>query len=213
MIDFWRRWHMTLSRFLGRYIYIPLGGNRSGKLRRQVNLFITMVVGGIWHGAGWTFIIWGTLSGIQIVFNHVWRFFTPDSLRKYRVYQLFCWFVTFNTLVLSLVFFRSADVSTAMVILNSALDLGGLTILSPISVEQCLIKLGAMVTAFLLPNTHQLLRRFRPGIFPSYMNKPLPKARLEWSPNIVWGMFVVILLVVALTKTFMGTSEFLYYNF
>lgn len=72
IVDFWRRWHMTLSRFLRDYLYIPLGGNRKGDMRRYVNLMATMVLGGIWHGAGWGFLIWGFMHGIMLAINHVW---------------------------------------------------------------------------------------------------------------------------------------------
>ena len=75
IIDFWRRWHMTLSRFLKDYLYIPLGGNRKGEVRRYVNLFITMLLGGLWHGAGWSFVAWGALHGVYLVINHIWRSF------------------------------------------------------------------------------------------------------------------------------------------
>jgi len=75
IIDFWRRWHMTLSRFLRDYLYIPLGGSRHGKFRRYLNLFITMLLGGLWHGAGWTFVIWGALHGFYLMVNHAWRGF------------------------------------------------------------------------------------------------------------------------------------------
>ena len=77
IIDFWRRWHMTLSRFLRDYLYIPLGGNRHGKARRYLNLMITMLLGGLWHGAGWTFVIWGGLHGLYLVINHAWRAVKP----------------------------------------------------------------------------------------------------------------------------------------
>ncbi len=70
IIEFWSRWHMTLSRFLKDYLYIPLGGNRKGKLRRYTNIMITMLIGGLWHGAGWVFIMWGALHGFYIVLNH-----------------------------------------------------------------------------------------------------------------------------------------------
>ena len=73
IIDFWRRWHITLSRFLRDYLYIPLGGNRQGPIRRYVNVFVTMVLGGLWHGAGWTFVLWGALHGIMIMVNQAWR--------------------------------------------------------------------------------------------------------------------------------------------
>ncbi|HEX2727061.1 MAG TPA: MBOAT family O-acyltransferase, partial [Beijerinckiaceae bacterium] len=73
IIEFWRRWHISLSRFLRDYLYIPLGGNRHGGARRLANLMITMVLGGLWHGAGWTFVIWGALHGLYLVVNHLWR--------------------------------------------------------------------------------------------------------------------------------------------
>ncbi|MFO1068243.1 MAG: MBOAT family O-acyltransferase [Geminicoccaceae bacterium] len=73
IIEFWRRWHMTLSAFLRDYVYVPLGGNRKGPARRYLNVFITMLLGGIWHGAGWNFAIWGALHGLYILLNHAWR--------------------------------------------------------------------------------------------------------------------------------------------
>ena len=73
IIDFWRRWHITLSRFLRDYLYIPLGGNRRGRGRRYVNLMATMLLGGLWHGAAWTFVLWGGLHGLYLVANHGWR--------------------------------------------------------------------------------------------------------------------------------------------
>src|SRR5690606_39026648 len=72
VIDFWRRWHMSLSRFLRDYLYIPLGGNRKGEVRRFTNLMITMLLGGLWHGAAWTFVLWGGLHGVFLVINHGW---------------------------------------------------------------------------------------------------------------------------------------------
>ena len=73
IIDFWRRWHITLSRFLRDYLYIPLGGNRLGEQRRYLNLLVTMLLGGLWHGAGWNFIIWGGLHGLYLCVNHLWQ--------------------------------------------------------------------------------------------------------------------------------------------
>jgi alginate O-acetyltransferase complex protein AlgI len=73
IVDFWRRWHMTLSQFLRDYLYLPLGGNRLGPVRRYINLMITMILGGLWHGASWTFVCWGTLHGLYLVVNHGWQ--------------------------------------------------------------------------------------------------------------------------------------------
>ena len=82
VIDFWRRWHMTLSRFLRDYLYFALGGNRRGTLRRYLNLFVTMLLGGLWHGAGWTFVIWGGLHGIYLMINHGWQAFRTRHLPR-----------------------------------------------------------------------------------------------------------------------------------
>src|SRR5580698_7168831 len=73
IVDFWRRWHITLSRFLRDYLYIPLGGNRLGEIRRYLNLLVTMLLGGLWHGAGWNFLIWGGLHGFYLCINHLWQ--------------------------------------------------------------------------------------------------------------------------------------------
>src|SRR5436305_1734414 len=83
IIDFWRRWHITLSRFLRDFVYLPLGGAARRPVRRMVNLFVTMVLGGLWHGANWTFIAWGGFHGVLLAINHVWR----DS-RERRVLSL-----------------------------------------------------------------------------------------------------------------------------
>ena len=84
IIEFWRRWHMTLSRFLRDYLYFPLGGNRRGGPRRYANLLIVMILGGLWHGAAWTFVLWGTVHGVLLVINHAWH-----ALRR-----SFAWSVT-----------------------------------------------------------------------------------------------------------------------
>ena len=97
IIDFWRRWHITLSRFLRDYLYIPLGGSRGGKARRYGNLLVTMLLGGLWHGAGWTFVIWGALHGAYLVINHGWRRLLDVIGFKHTstvVYRAFSWSIT-----------------------------------------------------------------------------------------------------------------------
>src|ERR1700742_821559 len=83
IVDFWRRWHMTLSQFLRDYLYIPLGGNRHGRVLRYVNLMITMLLGGLWHGAAWTFVIWGALHGLYLCVNHAWNHFAPAAPQRF----------------------------------------------------------------------------------------------------------------------------------
>src|SRR5258708_6218815 len=96
IIDFWRRWHMTLSQFLRDYLYIPLGGNRHGRILRYVNLMITMVLGGLWHGAAWTFVAWGALHGAYLCINHAWIHFAPNPPPPFaRLANLAAFILTF----------------------------------------------------------------------------------------------------------------------
>jgi alginate O-acetyltransferase complex protein AlgI len=115
IVEFWRRWHMTLSRFLRDYLYIPMGGNRNGPVRRHVYLMITMLLGGLWHGAGWNFVIWGGLHGLFLIVNHGWRDVcsrwsvrVPMALSKATGITL-----TFVCVVFAWVYFRAPDLATA----------------------------------------------------------------------------------------------------
>jgi alginate O-acetyltransferase complex protein AlgI len=116
IIDFWRRWHVSLSAFLRDYLYIPLGGNRKGSWRTKLNMFLTMLLGGIWHGAGWTFILWGAFHGALLVLNHSWRSLTGHRLaeaRSGRTVRLAGGLLTFMLVLLGWTLFRSADLDTA----------------------------------------------------------------------------------------------------
>lgn len=114
IIDFWRRWHMTLSAFLKNYLYVPLGGNRCG--HRMRNILITMFLGGLWHGAGWTFIFWGVLHGIFICINHLWR------KTKIVLPKFLCWLLTFNAVNIAWIFFRANSFESAMSIMRAMFD-------------------------------------------------------------------------------------------
>ncbi len=114
--DFWRRWHITLSNFLKNYLYIPLGGNRCGKYRTHLNLFITFLLGGLWHGATWMFVIWGALHGAALIVHRVWRRIgrpLPPTL---------AWIVTFMFVNAAWVFFRAKTIDDAWRILNGMID-------------------------------------------------------------------------------------------
>lgn len=109
IIDFWRRWHITLSRFLRDYLYIPLGGNRRGTLRRYLNLAIVMLLGGLWHGANWTFLVWGGIHGLMLGVNHAWRALPVSqslALKKWPVERIAV-LITFTAVTLAWVPFRS----------------------------------------------------------------------------------------------------------
>jgi alginate O-acetyltransferase complex protein AlgI len=132
IIEFWRRWHISLSRFLRDYVYIPLGGSRFGNTRRYSNLMTTMVLGGLWHGAGWTFVAWGALHGLYLMINHGWhavrraagRPDTSDSWASIAFGQT----VTFLAVVVAWVFFRAESFPAAMNILNGMSGANGIVL-------------------------------------------------------------------------------------
>lgn len=125
--EFWRRWHITLSHFLRDYVYIALGGNRHGDTRRHANLMTTMLLGGLWHGAGWNFIIWGGLHGLYLVIHQLWR----AGLSKLSlapsgaVYRALAWLVTMVCIVVGWVFFRATTFEGAVGLLQSMMGLHG----------------------------------------------------------------------------------------
>ncbi|QKE26704.1 MBOAT family O-acyltransferase [Arcobacter aquimarinus] len=115
--DFWRRWHITLSRFLRDYVYIPLGGNKKGSFRTYNNLLATFVIGGLWHGAGWTFVFWGFLHGMALIIHRAW------TNLGFRMNTILAWFITFNFVNIAWVFFRAKEWEDAIKVLSSMFSL------------------------------------------------------------------------------------------
>src|SRR3954465_1201041 len=163
IIDFWRRWHMTLSKFLRDYLYVPLGGNRQGRVRRYLNLFLTMLIGGLWHGAAWTFVIWGTLHGVFLIVNHGWRALrtalgwtsAETAAGRWAARGL-----TFLCVTVSWVFFRAESVGDAMEMLRAMAGLNGWTA-APLNLadifeyrHEILIAV-LLAVAFIAPNTQE----------------------------------------------------------
>ena len=120
--DFWRRWHITLSRFLRDYLYIPLGGNRKGEISTYSNLMITFLLGGLWHGAGWTFVFWGFLHGFGLCINRAWK------RAGMRLWASVAWLVTFIYVVVAWVFFRAETWTDAMKVLSGMAGLEGIRV-------------------------------------------------------------------------------------
>ena len=179
--DFWRRWHITLSRFLKEYLYIPLGGNRKGEMRTYTNLFATFVLGGIWHGAGWTFVLWGILHGGGIVIHRFWQ------KLGFRMNTFLAWFITFNFINITWVFFRALDFDSAIKVLQG-MFMGPLILPASLtnyfeSVKDLGVTLGhwsklfkdetymgiwlliALIIVILLPNSMQWKKKFKPNFF------------------------------------------------
>ncbi len=125
--EFWRRWHMTLSQWLRDYLYIPLGGNRKGVLRTYVNLTLTMLLGGLWHGANWTFVIWGALHGAGLVAHKLWT--SRKHAASFRIPAPLAWLMTYVFVCLTWIFFRSPNFSSTLIILRKVtfLDQSGVS--------------------------------------------------------------------------------------
>ncbi|MBT2300595.1 MBOAT family protein [Variovorax paradoxus] len=126
IIEFWRRWHISLSTFLRDYLYVPLGGNRKGEARRYLNLFLTMLLGGLWHGAAWTFVIWGALHGAFLMINHLWNAKVQRSATPSRVGRVAGWLLTFLCVMIAWVVFRAESVATALEIYKGMLGMHGM---------------------------------------------------------------------------------------
>lgn len=182
---FWRRWHMTLGRFLMNYIYIPLGGNRRGKLRTYRNLMITFLIGGFWHGAGWTFIFWGFLHGAALIVHRIWKEF------NIKLPKLVSWLLTFLFVNISWVFFRATEWEDALKVLRGMVNFESIG-LGTAGLKEILLPAAAFLIAVALRNTNELQERFR--------------------PNFVLAGAVAAGAVLALIQM-NKITEFLYFNF
>ena len=126
IVEFWRRWHVSLSTFLRDYLYVPLGGNRHGPARRHLNLFLTMLLGGLWHGAAWTFVLWGALHGLFLALNHLWAARRPPAAAPPgRVARIAGWLLTFVCVMVAWVVFRADGLPTVATIYKGMLGLNG----------------------------------------------------------------------------------------
>lgn len=212
IVDFWRRWHMTLSRFLRDYIYIPLGGNRRGPTRRYVNLLTTMILGGLWHGAGWTFILWGAMHGIMLVANHGWhrcRSALGLGGSTFGGYgQWLARLTTFFFVVLAWVMFRAESLDAAKAVYAGMFGLHGLDL--PIRVAAATQLTSDQLAAFGIrvversarpmiglygglavlgwivmaaPNVYEITRGFKPGLISGAIEKAQQRAT---SGHLLW---------------------------
>lgn len=210
--DFWKRWHKTLTRFFTRYVYIPLGGSRKGELRTYLNVMIVYLVSGIWHGANYTFILWGILHGIFCV-AYRWKKNWFDSL-----HPVMNWLLTFNFVNLAWVLFRADSIGDALVLFKAILRME----IGPIS-EQ-------ITDAFLLPELEYFINRI-PQLqhFQMYPNtlvllffggamalilgaRNAREHMLTFKPGLV-NLLATSLLLLWCVLSFAGVSTFLYFNF
>lgn len=201
--DFWRRWHITLSRWLRDYLYIPLGGSRKGLPRTCLNLLITFLLGGLWHGAGWTFVIWGGLHGAALVVHRLWQ------ERGLRLPAFFGWLCTFLFVNASWVLFRAESLEEGLQMLKGMTGLNGIvfsadSLLLPGAVRWHLLVFGLAV--FLLPNSCRL-----GGLLPP---ENAAQRLLRFRPNLRWAVLTGFLFSCALYQMLRAApSKFLYFNF
>lgn len=226
--DFWRRWHITLSHFLRDYLYIPLGGNRCGPVQRYANLMVTMLLGGLWHGASWTFVFWGGLHGAYLAINHGWSALVetgrvPSVLPK-PVATFMARALTLLAVVVAWVFFRAESFAGASNILAGMTGLS--TIYEPKLWESVLAFTGPVwagmiclaAIVFLLPNAIEFTEKYNPVLG---LKKLIRQRRdegflpMRWQPTAGWAAAVSALFVVALVQTYRlaELTEFIYFNF
>ncbi len=223
IIEFWRRWHISLSTFLRDYIYFPLGGGRVRIDRKFLNILVTMLIGGIWHGASWTFLVWGLVHGLAIGANHLWRHYVkprPGWLRKLAAHALTCLFLVFTW-----VLFNCETFAGAWHYMGQMLAFNGLVV--PIEWANTLSGWGVGFTTqgdyhatpigvlllfsliiFALPNTMQLFH----GLYIDHGRLCPRPSRLAWKPSVPWLGFVTVLFFLTIWNM-TTVSEFLYYQF
>jgi alginate O-acetyltransferase complex protein AlgI len=227
IIDFWRRWHMTLSRFLRDYLYISLGGNRKGPSRRYINLALTMLLGGLWHGAAWTFVVWGALHGVFLAINHFWITILQklglSKTRENLIYKFLAFIVTTFIVLLCWVYFRSSDLETANRIIMSMMGLGetgysksyesflnrkvinefiSLVFDTKLTVNTLALTVltGSLALTLTAPNTAQIMRKLK------------HKMTLDWALTWPWVIACSLMISCSIIGLF-GFSEFIYFQF
>jgi len=208
--DFWRRWHMTLSRFLRDYVYIPLGGNRKGEYFTYINLLATFLIGGIWHGASWMFIVWGALHGIALVIHRFWQ------QLGFQVWSWLAWLITFNFINITWVFFRAADIDSALKILGGMVGLNGIILPEKLSsslgflANYSDVEFGKWLTI----GSSELVVWIALALVVVVSLKNSMHYFKNWKPTKLNLFFTIVLSVTALLSLLgSGESEFLYFNF
>ena len=195
--DFWRRWHITLSRFLRDYIYIPLGGNRQGSFRTYSNLMATFILGGLWHGAGWTFIFWGFLHGFALVIHRAWKSF------GFTMNSILAWFITFNFINISWIFFRAKEWDDAIKVLSGMFGFSGIEI----------VEYKVKILLKNINGDDKTLAIFIMAIFITFVMK---NTMFYYKNNILLTyktMFFITSLYIVSILQMHQVSEFLYFNF
>ena len=215
MVELWRRWNMTLSRLLRDYVFVPLGGNKRSALRRYSSLLLTMLIGGVWHGAGWTFVVWGILLGAMLAINHAW-------LAKWRrakksppgfVIGAIACAATYSCFAVATVFFKADTLDQALRISWALWGFGAATFVGNVTLAEVAWIVACSLIIWGLPNSLQIMYRYSPGIetFPGII-QPSRFTLLEWRPNAGWATIIGVMGLASLMMM-NRIREFLYFAF
>ena len=224
IIDFWRRWHMTLSTFFREYVYIPLGGNRRGIAWQAVFVIVVFLLTGLWHGAGWTFIIWGGIHGLLVLTNHLWVRWSPI-----RLPHLLTWPATVLAAVVLWVIFRSPNWTVATKVLTAMTFTGPEVAARALDDTLAYGPAWAMtaaigVIALVTPNSRRLARHLRRGVWVIHPTTQSPRRggpgrsrRSDVAPArpgfLVQAVITAVLLYFAIASIGTMQSKFIYFNF
>jgi alginate O-acetyltransferase complex protein AlgI len=227
--EFWRRWHITLSRFLRDFVYIPLGGNRVGNARQSLNLFITMVVGGIWHGAGYTFLLWGFLHGLLLAVVHMHRTAIRQRLRWWPRLGRAAWALTLLSVVLAWVPFRATSLTATVGMYRSLCPPAAVLVdvmaggeaaqpsqlrLAAIGNAASLAVLLGLVVCLLMPATAEMFHEFLGDSGLQTKSRPWLVDRMAWKPSCFWAITTAVIFFLAVMDLLSAApSAFLYFQF
>lgn len=204
--DFWRRWHITLSNFLTSYIYIPLGGNRKGAVLTYINIMIVFLVSGFWHGAGWTFVVWGLLHGLASVVNRFW------SRAGFKMNKLLAWFITFQFVNATWVFFRAPSFEIAQNVLKGMVGMNGFSL--PEEFKNYSFFNG-LTDFYVFPfgeSITQTVGLILAGLLIVFLAKNSLELKESLKPNWTYAIYTSILIIYSVFQL-QKVSEFLYFNF
>lgn len=196
IIDFWDRWHITLTRFFTRYIYIPLGGSRKGTVRTYLNILIVFLVSGVWHGAGWNYILWGLLHGIANILNRVFK----KPIKRIPIISRVC---TFFFVSITWVFFRAKDVPYALEMIKNMFSFSSFAVSDTIKGNLSFLPIPWYVAAIALIGI---------VIYFSMFSKNALEKSERFTPKLLNGVLTIILFVFSVLQL-SQVSEFLYFNF
>ena len=225
--EFWRRWHITLSRFFKNYVYIPIGGNSAGIFKNSFNLLFVMLLAGLWHGASLNFIFWGGIHGFLLIVNHVYRKI-KDIFPIIKIGPIFSWLITFFCINISWVPFRTSNLDETIVVWKSIFSMDNFILPSSLSMlgfktqefiedvdyyNVSIMLFISLSIIFFLPNIYQIFSKYDVALkSKGYFSNGYSKFNLKWKPNHLYLIFLILIMFISLGKM-SDQKEFLYFQF